>query len=253
MENKIIECKNVSKSFAHNGGQIHVLSNINLDIYQNDFTVIMGTSGSGKSTLLYAISGMDKATSGSVLYNGKDINNMKEKELTNLRHKDFGFVFQQMHLVSNLSLYENVCISGYLNKDVKATDVKEYADSLFERMGINDVKTHLPSQVSGGQQQRCAIARAVINKPSVIFADEPTGALNKRNSIDVLDLLSSLNNDGQAIVMVTHDIRGAIRADRILYLSDGNIVGELRLNKYKKEDEKSREAQINAWLNSLEW
>ena len=253
MSNLILEAKDLSKSFAHEGGQIHVLTNLNLSIYEGDFTVIMGSSGSGKSTLLYAISGMDKATSGIVLYNGKNINDMKEKELSKLRHTDFGFVFQQMHLVSNLTLFENVCISGYLNKDKKASDIKEYALELFKKMNIDDVKTHLPSQVSGGEQQRCAIARAVINKPAIVFADEPTGALNKKNSIEVLDLLSSLNNDGQSIIMVTHDIRGALRADRILYLSDGNIVGEFKMNKYKKEDEKSREAQVNAWLNSLEW
>ena len=253
MENVILEARKLSKSFAHNGGQIHVLTNLDLDIYKDDFTVIMGSSGSGKSTLLYAISGMDKATAGSVIYNNKDINKLKEKELSTLRHTDFGFVFQQMHLVSNLTLFENVCVSGYLNKTKKAQEVKEYAEELFEKMNISNVKTHLPNQVSGGEQQRCAIARAVINKPSIVFADEPTGALNKRNSIEVLDLLSSLNALGQSIVMVTHDIRGAIRADRILYLSDGNILGELRLHKYKKEDEKSREAQINAWLNSLEW
>lgn len=253
MSNLILEAKDLSKSFAHEGGQIHVLTNLNLSIYEGDFTVIMGSSGSGKSTLLYAISGMDKATSGIVLYNGKNINDMKEKELSKLRHTDFGFVFQQMHLVSNLTLFENVCISGYLNKDKKASDIKEYASELFKKMNIDDVKTHLPSQVSGGEQQRCAIARAVINKPAIVFADEPTGALNKKNSIEVLDLLTSLNEDGQSIIMVTHDIRGALRADRILYLSDGNIVGEFKMNKYKKEDEKSREAQVNAWLNSLEW
>ena len=253
MENVVLEVKNLSKSFAHDGGQIHVLTNLNLEIYKDDFTVVMGSSGSGKSTLLYAISGMDKATSGSVIYNGNDINTLKEKEITKLRHTDFGFVFQQMHLVSNLTLFENVCISGYLNKDKKASDINEYATELFKRMDIDDVKTHLPSQVSGGEQQRCAIARAIINKPAIVFADEPTGALNKKNSIEVLDILSDLNNQGQSIIMVTHDIRGAIRADRIIYLSDGNVIGDLRLHKYKKEDEKSREAQINAWLNSLEW
>ena len=253
MSNIILKANDISKSFAHDGGQIHVLTNLNLDIYEGDFTVIMGSSGSGKSTLLYALSGMDKATSGNVFYEGTDINEMKEKDLTKLRHTDFGFVFQQMHLVSNLTLFENVCISGYLNKEKKASDVKEYATSLLKRMNIDDVKTHLPSQVSGGEQQRAAIARAVINKPKIVFADEPTGALNKKNSIEVLDLLSDLNNDGQSIIMVTHDIKGAIRADRLLYLSDGNIVGEFKMPKYTKEQEKNREQQVSSWLNSLEW
>ena len=250
---KILEIKNLCKSFAHDGGQIHILSNLNLDIFEGEFTVIMGSSGSGKSTLLYAISGMDKATSGEVKYNNLDINELSEKELTKLRHKDFGFVFQQMHLVSNLTLFENVCISGYLNKDRTKKEVNEAAETLFKRMDIEKVKTHLPSQVSGGEQQRCAIARAIINNPKIVFADEPTGALNKKNSVEVLDILSSLSEDGQSIIMVTHDIRGAIRADRIIYLSDGKVIGEFKLPKYKKEDEKSREVQINTWLNSLEW
>ena len=250
---KILEIKNLCKSFAHDGGQIHILSNLNLDIYEGEFTVIMGSSGSGKSTLLYAISGMDKATSGEVTYNNLNITELSEKELTKLRHKDFGFVFQQMHLVSNLTLFENVCISGYLNKDKTKKEVNEAAEALFNRMDIEKVKTHLPNQVSGGEQQRCAIARAIINNPKIVFADEPTGALNKKNSVEVLDILSSLSEDGQSIIMVTHDIRGAIRADRIIYLSDGKVIGEFKLPKYKKEDEKSREVQINTWLNSLEW
>ena len=158
---KILEIKNLCKSFAHDGGQIHILSNLNLDIYEGEFTVIMGSSGSGKSTLLYAISGMDKATSGEVTYNNLNITELSEKELTKLRHKDFGFVFQQMHLVSNLTLFENVCISGYLNKDKTKKEVNEVAEALFNRMDIEKVKTHLPSQVSGGEQQRCAIARAI--------------------------------------------------------------------------------------------
>ena len=204
---KILEIKNLCKSFAHDGGQIHILSNLTLDIYEGEFTVIMGSSGRGKSTLLYAISGMDKATSGEVTYNNLNITELSEKELTKLRHKDFGFVFQQMHLVSNLTLFENVCISGYLNKDKTKKEVNEAAEALFNRMDIEKVKTHLPSQVSGGEQQRCAIARAIINNPKIVFADEPTGALNKKNSVEVLDILSSLSEDGQSIIMVTHDIR----------------------------------------------
>lgn len=250
---KILEIKNLCKSFSHDGGQIHVLSNLNLDIYEGDFTVIMGSSGSGKSTLLYAISGMDKATSGKVLYKNNDINLMNEKDLIKLRHTDFGFVFQQMHLVSNLTLLENVCISGYLNKDRKKLEINQYAINLFKRMDIEKVKDHMPSQVSGGEAQRASIARAIINNPKIVFADEPTGALNKKNSIEVLDIFSNLSNDGQSILMVTHDIKGAIRADRIIYISDGKILGELKLSKYKKEDEKSREVQISTWLNSLEW
>lgn len=253
MKNIILSAKDISKSFAHDGGQIHVISHLDLDIYENDFTAIMGVSGSGKSTLLYALSGMDKPTSGSVIYNGLDITKIKENELSKLRSTDFGFIFQQMHLVNNLTLFENVLVPGYLNKSKKPIEVKDRANGLMEQMNILKVKDHLPSQVSGGEQQRCAIARSIINSPGLLFADEPTGALNKNNTIEVLNLLSELNNNNQSILMVTHDVRAALRADRVIYLEDGKIKGEITLPPYKVEDEKSRELQLNAWLSSMKW
>ena len=253
MKTSILSAKDLCKSFAHNGGQLHIISNVDLEIYEGDFTVIMGASGSGKSTLLYALSGMDRATNGSVMYGGEDIAKLKEKKLAELRHTDFGFVFQQMHLVSNLTIFENVAVTGYLNKSASAKETNKRVDELLEKMNISHIKTHLPSQVSGGEQQRCAIARAVVNNPKLIFADEPTGALNRKNTADVLDLLTELNEGGQSILMVTHDVRAAARANRILYLSDGKILGDLSLAPYKEEDIKRREAQINAWLTSLEW
>ncbi len=253
MKDTILSAKGLSKSFAHNGGQVHVLTHVDLDLYEGDFTVIMGASGSGKSTLLYSLSGMDRATAGSVTYGGEDIVTMKEKKLAKLRYTDFGFIFQQMHLVSNLTMFENVAVSGYLNKNKTASEVKERTEELLEQMGISHIKTHLPSQVSGGEQQRCAIARAVINNPKLLFADEPTGALNRKNTKEVLNLLTELNQAGQSILMVTHDMKAALRASRLLYIADGNIIGELSLPPYNPDDEKSREAQVNAWLNSMEW
>ncbi len=253
MKNIILSAKGLCKSFAHNGGQNHVLSHVDMELYEGDFTVIMGASGSGKSTLLYALSGMDRATAGEVLYSGKNIVSMKERELAKLRYTDFGFVFQQMHLVSNLTLFENVAVSGYLNKNSSAKEVKDRAEALLEQMGISHIKTYLPSQVSGGEQQRCAIARAVINSPKLLFADEPTGSLNRKNTIEVLNLLTEMNQQGQSILMVTHDLRAAIRATRILYITDGRIIGELSLPRYSEDEEKSRETQVNAWLSSMEW
>lgn len=253
MKTVILSAKGLCKSFAHNGGQLHVLSHIDLDIYQGDFTVIMGASGSGKSTLLYVLSGMDRATAGEVIYHGSDLVKMREKELAKLRYTDFGFIFQQMHLVSNLSLFENVAVPGYLNKSISAKAVKKRTDELLEKMSVIQIKTHLPSQVSGGEQQRCAVARAVINSPGLLFADEPTGALNRKNTTDVLNLLTELNDEGQSVLMVTHDIRAALRANRILYLEDGKIIGELTLPPYHAKEERSRETQVNAWLTSLEW
>ena len=253
MKNAILSARGLCKSFAQGGGQVHVLSQVDIDLYEGDLTVIMGSSGSGKSTLLYALSGMDRATAGSVSYGGNDLVKMNERSLSALRHTDFGFIFQQMHLVSNLTLFENVAVPGYLNKERSAQEVRQRADELLEKMNIADVKTHLPSQVSGGEQQRCAIARAVINDPRLLFADEPTGALNRRNTTEVLDLMTALNRQGQSILMVTHDIRAALRANRILYLEDGRLIGELTLPSFDPAEEKSREAQVNAWLSSMHW
>lgn len=215
--------------------------------------MIMGASGSGKSTLLYALSGMDRATAGEIIYQDSNLAAISEKKLAELRHTDFGFIFQQIHLVSNLSLFENIVVPGYLNKQSSTSEINARANSLLEQVGISHVKTHLPSQVSGGEQQRCAIARAIIHQPKLLFADEPTGALNRRNTTEVLNLLTDLNTRGQSILMVTHDMRAALRAGRILYLADGTIIGELSLPPYSAEEEKSREAQVNAWLNSMEW
>lgn len=253
MKKSILSAKGLCKSFAHNGGQMHILSHVDFELYEGDFTVIMGASGSGKSTLLYALSGMDRATAGAVIYQGEDLVAMSEKEIAKLRYTDFGFIFQQMHLVSNLTLFENIAVPGYLNKEHTTGEINEKAEKLLEQMGISGVKTHLPSQVSGGQQQRCAIARAVIHSPKLLFADEPTGALNRKNTLEVLDLLTGLNRNGQSILMVTHDMKATLRASRVLYLEDGKIIGELTLPPYDAAEEKSREAQVNAWLTSMEW
>ncbi len=253
MKKTILSAKGLCKSYAHNGGQNHILSNIDVELYEGDFTVIMGASGSGKSTLLYALSGMDRATAGKVMYDNVDLVSVNEKKLASLRHGDFGFVFQQMHLISNLTLFENVAVPGYLNKEKNAAEVKARADELLEKMGLTNIKTHLPSQASGGEQQRCAIARAVINTPKLLFADEPTGALNRKNTIEVLNLLTDINQSGQSILMVTHDMRAALRATRLLYIEDGKIIGELPLPPYNPDEEKSRETQVNAWLASMKW
>lgn len=249
----ILEAKDLCKSYALNGVQNHVLNHIDLEVFEGDYTVVMGSSGAGKSTLLYCISGMDQPTSGTVTIGEREITRGKEKDLTRIRRKDIGFVFQQSHLVSNLSLFENVVVPGYLNKEVSHKDVVAYATELLETFGIDSIANHLPTQTSGGEQQRCAIARAMISRPKLLFADEPTGALNKKSGLDVLDLLTQVNEEGQSILMVTHDIRAAIRGNRLIYLEDGQIAGELELNKFAKEDAKAREQSVNAWLSSLEW
>lgn len=254
MRETILKAENVCKSFANNGFQNHVLEEVNVDIYEGDFTLVMGSSGAGKSTLLYVMSGMDTLTAGKVFYKGQQLNGLSERKMAPLRAKEFGFIFQQSHLVSNLTLFENVTVTGYLGAGRRGgARVRERAQKLFAQMEVEEAKNRYPSQVSGGEAQRAAIARAMINEPGIIFADEPTGALNKRNTVEVLNLLTQLNEAGQSILMVTHDIRAAIRGTRLLYLEDGRIIGEMTLPPYRDEDAKNREAQVNAWLTSLKW
>lgn len=232
-----------------------VLRDVSADFYKGDFTVIMGSSGAGKSTLLYALSRTDKVEKGDIFFKDVNISNVSEKQMAKIRSESFGFVFQSANLISNVTLYENVLVAGFLDADRSEKELRNETDKIFEQMKLNDVKDHLPSEASGGEQQRCAIARAIINKPDIIFADEPTGALNKQNSTEVLNMLSFLNQQGQTILMVTHDIRSAIRGNRILYLEDGSIVSELDLGTFEDVEEKmkQREEKLSLWLKDLQW
>ena len=253
MKEIVVKAKDLCKSYSNDGLQNHVLRNIDLEVFEGDFTVIMGISGSGKSTLLYNISGMDKPTSGEVYFHGERIDNLEEKKLARFRRTNVGFVFQQIHLVSNLTIFENVTVPGYLTKKHPHRKVEERADTLLERTGMKDLKRRLPSQLSGGQQQKAAISRALINDPALIFADEPTGALNSKSGREILNILTELNKKGQSVMMVTHDVKAAIRADRIIYLHDGQITGEMILERYRPDSEQDRERQVLAWLTSKGW
>lgn len=253
MREVLLSAKGLSKQFPNGTGKEQVLKNIDVDIYAGDFTVIMGSSGAGKSTLLYALSGMDSITGGKVLYKGEEISRYRERQMAALRSHEFGFVFQQTHLVSSLSLFENVAVAGFLNHGQDTETVRQKAEGLLKQMHVEEAKNRFPSEVSGGEAQRAAIARAMINQPGLLFADEPTGALNKRNTDDVLNLLSGLSDNGQSILMVTHDVRAAIRGTRILYLEDGTILDEMVLPVYCEDDAKDREKKLNDWLSSLSW
>lgn len=251
MANTILSARDLCKSYANGGVQNHVLRNIDFILREGEFTVVMGSSGSGKSTLLYCLSGMDKATSGGIVYNGKDFDKLSEDKLAVLRRRDFGFVFQQMHLVANLTIFENIAVPGYLVS--KPKDVHAKAEELMERVGISSLAKRLPSQVSGGEQQRAAVARALINSPKVLFADEPTGSLNSKSGLETLDIMSEFNRAGQTILMVTHDIKAAIRATRLVYIKDGKLGGEMDMGAYTEQNAAAREAQIIAWLSSMGW
>lgn len=253
MKKILLSGRDICKSFVGETVQEMVLNHVYIDLYEDDFTIIMGSSGAGKSTLLYALSGMDKVNSGSITYQKKELTSMSEKQMAALRAEEFGFVFQQTHLVSNLTLFENVKVAGYLSKKRTAKETDKRAEELLKEMNVKHAKDRLPAKTSGGERQRGAIARAVINQPKLLFADEPTGALNKSNTEDVLNLFTMLNENGQGILMVTHDIRAAIRGNRILYLEDGNIIEELKLPAFTQDKVKAREKQLSEWLTAMEW
>ncbi len=252
MSEVIIKTEKLSKSFSVGGKQQHVIKNLDLEIYKGDFTVIMGSSGAGKSTLLYALSGMDKPTLGRIVYAGEEITGLNDDRLAIFRRKHCGFVFQQIHLVDSMSIMDNAISAGMLTGQ-KQKDLKKKALDLFERVGISeDMTRKFPAQLSGGEAQRGAMVRALINDPDVVFADEPTGALNSAGVKAVLDVLTDINNSGQTVLMVTHDVKSARRADRIIYLKDGGVTGELRLGKYVSED-KDRHEKIRKFLEEMGW
>lgn len=251
--NTILQGKKVSRIFLQGNKKTAVLDQIDLEIYDGDFTVIMGSSGAGKSTLLYALSGMDQISGGQVFYKGRQISGLKEKQMAKLRAEEFGFVFQQTNLVSNLTLLENVAVAGYVSRKGSTEEIRERARQLLKQMNVEKAENRFPSQVSGGEAQRADIARAMIGQPGLLFADEPTGALNRSNTTEVLNLLTDLNRSGQSILMVTHDLRVAARGNRILYLEDGKVLDELKLPSYSEIQEKAREDKLSQWLSGLQW
>lgn len=230
----------------------HVLRNIDLQLYTGDFTVIMGASGAGKSTLLYALSGMDTPTLGTITFGNKVISQLSQDGLAVFRRHHCGFVFQQIYLIDGMSVLDNVLCAGLLvNKDKKAIAAK--AKELFAAVDISeDTQRKFPAQLSGGEAQRVGIVRALINAPEILFADEPTGALNSKTGLDVLDILTRFNQQGQSVVMVTHDMRSARRGNRILYLKDGAILGECNLGRYARGD-RTRHEKLSVFLKDMGW
>ena len=252
----ILECKNLCKTYIINKRQNNVLKNINFSIVKGEMVAIMGPSGSGKSTLLYAVSGMDGITAGNVHFCGKDITAIKEKELAKLRLDDMGFIFQQMYMLKNLTILDNIilpaCQSKKLQESRKETLVR--GQDLMRKLGIISIADNDISEVSGGQLQRACICRSMINMPEMIFADEPTGALNRSSSDEVMEELVKINKEGTTIMLVTHDVKVAAKCSRVLYLVDGNIEGEYNLGSYTSPSSlRERERCLNNWLMEMGW
>ncbi len=265
---RIIYTKDLCKSFTTGNVEQQVLKNLDMEIYQGDFTVIMGNSGSGKSTLLYALSGMDRPSMGAISYETCDeettrITGFNNDQLARFRRDHVGFVFQQNYLNDSMSALDNVMVVGLL-KHNNRKELVQKAKELLKRVEIEEGDwDKFPPQMSGGMQQRVAVVRGVINSPEVLFADEPTGALNSQNTENVLNILSDLNREGQSIVMVTHTLAAAERGNRIIYLADGVISDEVELGPYaggyKDESNpdidkaKERHAKLKAFLQDMGW
>lgn len=223
--NKMIEVKNVCKSFQLADSTVEVLKNVNLDVEKGEFISIMGPSGSGKSTLLYLMGGLDKVSQGSILVNGMEMQKLNDEEESRMRRKDIGFVFQAYNLIDNLTLEENILLPALLEGN-KKKDVVKKAEELMDTVGILSRRNHTRKELSGGEQQRTAIARALINDPAILFADEPIGNLDSKNGKEILELLRKINADkGITILMVTHSEESTQYGKRIIRLKDGQVVG----------------------------
>jgi putative ABC transport system ATP-binding protein len=251
----ILEVKDLCKTYIVNKRQNNVLKNVNFTVSEGEMVAVMGPSGSGKSTLLYAVSGMDSITAGEVKFCGRNIAKMEEKELADLRLNEMGFIFQQMYMLKNLTVLDNIILpavqSNKNNETRKETVLR--GQELMRKLGIIDVADNDINEVSGGQLQRACICRSMINRPAVLFADEPTGALNRTASNEVMEELVRLNEEGTTIMMVTHDAKVAAKCSRVLYIVDGNIKGEYISPKDLEIKEKDRERLLNNWLLELGW
>lgn len=263
-----LQVRDLCKTYIINKRQNNVLVNVNFTIEQGEMIAVMGPSGSGKSTLLYSVSGMDRPTAGQVILGGKEITKLKEKELAELRLNEMGFIFQQMHMLKNLTVMDNILLPGYQSgkKDRTRKEIDAYGISLMHKLGISEIATNDITEVSGGQLQRACICRSLINCPQILFADEPTGALNRGASEEVMRVLNRLNQEGTTIMLVTHDMKVAAKCSRILYIVDGNIKGELALGNLLSQEEedreqttdierllRERERKLNQWLVEMGW
>lgn len=258
-----LETRDLCKTYIVDGYSNNVLQNINLKIEEGEFVSIMGPSGSGKSTLLYTISGMDDMTAGQVMFDGEDISKLNDKQLTKLRLLKMGFIFQQMYMMKKLCIMDNIVLPGYQAGVMSRDEVNKKAEDLMRRLGIIETADREITEVSGGQLQRACLARALINSPKVLFADEPTGALNSKASMEVLSEMVKANETGTTVLMVTHSEKVAASSDRIIYLMDGDIQGELVLGKINRAEGNEtisaseklslRERKLRKWLEEMGW
>lgn len=246
----LIATRRLTKGYQTGATPVFALQAVDLTVQPGELLVLMGSSGSGKSTLLYLISGLERPSEGEIHFGNERVDAMDETGLSLLRRTGIGFVFQAINLIPHLTLFENVVLPGYLVEPDR-TKVDARARDLFATLGIAQLVDRLPAQVSGGEQQRAAIARAMINAPRALLADEPTGALNSAAGSAVLESFRAINAQGQTIVMATHEVKSACIGDRILFLRDGQVINEYRVDKNALPAH--RETAILAWLVEQGW
>ncbi|MBR4732028.1 MAG: ABC transporter ATP-binding protein, partial [Lachnospiraceae bacterium] len=234
---KVLEVKDLCKTYVIDEYSNNVLQNVNFSMEEGEFVSIMGPSGSGKSTLLYTVSGMDDVTSGKVVFDGEELSGLSRKAMAKVRLHKMGFVFQQMYVMKKLNVMDNIVLPGYQAKKKKRSEVNQDAEALMRRLGIIETANRFSTEISGGQLQRACLCRSLINNPKMVFADEPTGALNQKASLEVISELVKANREGTSIMMVTHSEKVASFSERVIFLVDGNIQGELYLGKLESEDD----------------
>ena len=242
---EILKVKDIKKD--------NILKGISFSMAEGEMIAVMGPSGSGKSTLLYNVSGMDQASSGEVWLGGTEIVGLSEDDKARLRLHRMGFVFQMMNMLSNLNIIDNIVFPAVSSDKKNQTEYYERARTLMEKLNIESLAERKIKELSGGELQRACICRSMILKPEILFADEPTGALNQTATAEVMDAFLGINREGTTIMMVTHDSKVASMCERILYMLDGEIKGELKLGKYEEADGRNREQRTVNWLSRMGW
>lgn len=249
--NNIIKAININKKVeVDKGHELHILEDVTLEIKKGEYVSVMGPSGSGKSTLLYNLSGMDRPSSGSVTFQGNELSSLREADLAKFRLKNMGFIFQDIHLLKNLSVIDNVMFPALVSKGAIKNRVMERAKKLLQMTGIDKLANNQITQASGGQLQRVGICRALMNNPEVLFGDEPTGALDSKSTEEIMSILADINKSGTTIILVTHDVKVAAKTERVFFMMDGKLIAEKKMKKYDPEHDnnKDREESIMKWM-----
>ncbi|MFD0712146.1 ABC transporter ATP-binding protein [Paenibacillus sp. GCM10027626] len=248
---KVIIGDQIVKSFGEGDEKRNVLDGVSAYINESEFVAVMGPSGSGKSTLLFALSGTDGVNGGKVVVDGRDLSEIGENELADIRRTKIGFVFQQPTMLKNLNLLDNIILPSMRDNRKNAAKMTGKARALMKRVGIAELEKRDITQVSGGQLQRAGICRALMNSPRIIFGDEPTGALNSKSAQEIMDIFSEINAEGTAVMLVTHDAKVAARTERIMFMRDGTIVSDLQLPKYNATDMDGRVEKVTAKMREI--